>query len=276
MNNNRNKINGNFSFIKNNGKSNGKENKIIGIVSAKGGVGKTTTTINLGAAALSTFNKSVLLLDTNLDTGNLALHLGLSSHPTSIEQITRDSLSILDSIHKHKSGLHVVPSPFIAEDKKVDAVALKKKLKALKNYDLILLDSAPGIKGDAKIAVRAADLLLLVLTPDFPSIVTAAKTINLARESGTPIHGIILNRTKNKKHEITKGYIETTLGIPVIATIPEDSSIQEAVSKRMPVVLYKKNSKAAISYKKLSAYILGKKLVRKPFLMRVKDFFSGK
>ena len=132
MNNNRNKINGNFSFIKNNGKSNGKENKIIGIVSAKGGVGKTTTTINLGAAALSTFNKSVLLLDTNLDTGNLALHLGLSSHPTSIEQITRDSLSILDSIHKHKSGLHVVPSPFIAEDKKVDAVALKKKLKALK------------------------------------------------------------------------------------------------------------------------------------------------
>ena len=248
-----------------------KDNKIIGIVSAKGGVGKTTTAINLGAAALDTFKKSVLILDVNLDTGNLAFNLGLSPHPTGVNEIMKDPLTIIDSVHKHKSGLHIIPSPYEIEQKKINPSSLKKKLRALKNYDLIILDSAPGVKGDAETAIRASDILLLVLTPDFPSIGTAIKTIQVAKRFNIPIAGIVLNKVRNKNYEINKDYIETALNLPVITTIPEDKFIYEAVNKRMPVVMYNKRAKSVISYKKLSAHMLGKKIKRKPMVMRIRE-----
>src|SRR3989338_3428679 len=156
-----------------NGKINGssvKENRIIGIVSAKGGVGKTTTTINLGASAMNLFNKSVLIIDTNLNTGNLCLNLGLTHHPIGMNSIIKDPLTILNSVHKHKSGLHVIPSSLVKDKKKVNARKLRKVLKTLNNYDLILLDSAPVIGDDAQIALKAADSILIVVTPDFPTV----------------------------------------------------------------------------------------------------------
>ena len=186
-----------------NGKVNGSmlknsENKIIGIVSAKGGVGKTTTAINIGASAVNLFNKSVLLIDTNLNTGNLCLNLGLTYHPTSINEAVKDTASILNSIHKHKSGLHVIPSSLVNDKKKKNTKKLKKVLKSLSNYDLILLDSSPGIGEDAQIALKISDGLLLVVTPDFPTVYTALKTVEEAKKLKNPILPIIINNiTKN-------------------------------------------------------------------------------
>lgn len=270
-------VNGAFN-LRNGNSFNGisKENKIVGIVSAKGGVGKTTTAINLGAACLDTFKKSVLIMDINLDTGNLALNLGLSPHPTGIKEITKSSISILGSVHKHKSGLHIIPSPYEVEDKKLNPKTFKKKLKELKNYDLIILDSAPGVKGDAETAIKASDVLLLVLTPDFPSVGTAIKTIQVAKKFNIPIAGIVLNKIRNKSYELTKEYIETALNLPILTSVMEDKYITEAVSKRMPVVMHKRRARSTASYKRLSAHILGKKIKRKPLGMRIKEVFSGK
>lgn len=237
-----------------------KENRIIGIVSAKGGVGKTTTAINLGAAAVNTFNKSVLVLDTNINTGNLGLNLGLTYHPVSMRSIIKDPISILHSVHKHKSGLHVIPSSLVTEKKKVNTASLRKKLKKLNNYDLILLDSAPGTGDDAQIAMKVADGLLLVVTPDMPAIGTVIKTMEMAKRLKVPVHGVVLNKVKGKKYEITVRNIETALGVPVIAIVPEDPSVQEAVYARMPVVLHKSRAPCSVSFKKLSAKILGKKI----------------
>ncbi len=237
-----------------------KESRIIGIVSAKGGVGKTTTAINLGAAAVSTFNKSVLILDTNINTGNLGLNLGLTYHPISMHSIIKDPISILHSVHKHKSGLHVIPSSLVTEKRKVNTTSLRKKLKKLNNYDLILLDSAPGTGEDAQIAMKVADGLLLVVTPDMPTIGTAIKTIDMAKKLKVPIHGIVLNKVKGKRYEITVRHIETALGMPVIAIVPEDASVQESVYARMPVVVHKGRAPCSISFKKLSASLLGKKI----------------
>lgn len=252
--------------IVNNGK------KVIGIVSAKGGVGKTTTAINIGASAVNMFKKSVLILDTNIDTGNLGLSLGLTYHPVSIYNIIRDPISILHSVHKHRSGLHVIPSSLVSDKRKINPSDLNKKLKSLNNYDLILLDSAPGTGEEAKITIKAADSLLLVITPDFPTLGIAIKTIELAKRMKVPVEGVIINKVKHKRYELTKKYIERTLGLPVLSMIPEDQMINEALAARIPAVLYKQNSKASQSFKELSALIFGKRAKKRNLISK---FFGG-
>lgn len=256
--------------------ANGKQGKIWGVVSAKGGVGKTTTVLNVGAAAVNTFKKSVLVLDTNINTGNLGLSLGLTYHPVSIYNIIKDPLSILHSVHKHKSGLHVIPSSLADEKKRINPSSLKKKLKALSNYDLILLDSAPGVGDDAQIAIKAADALLLVVTPDFPTIATAIKTVELAKKLKVPIRGVILNKVKNKRYETTKRYVESSLGVPLLSTIPYDEVIPQSVSVRMPSVLYQSRAPSSISFKKLSAFMLNKEIKRQNFFTRFAYALLGK
>lgn len=248
---------------------NGKDGKIWGIVSAKGGVGKTTSVMNIGAAAINLFKKSVLILDTNINTGNLGLNLGLTYHPISIYSIIKDPLSILHSVHKHKSGLHVIPSSLADENKKINPASLKKKLKALSNYDLILLDSAPGVGDDAQIAIKAADALLLVVTPDFPTIATALKTVELAKKLKVPINGIILNKVTNKRYEVSKRYVESSLGVPVLATVPYDEAVPLAISARMPSVLNQGRAPSSVSFKKLSANILNKEIKKQSFFSRI-------
>ncbi|MFH0831517.1 MAG: AAA family ATPase [archaeon] len=250
--------------------SNGR--KVVGIVSAKGGVGKTTAVINIGAAAASMFKKSVLILDTNLNSGNLGLNLGLTYHPISLYNIIKDPLSILHSVHKHKTGLHVIPSSLVDDPRKVNPISLKKKLKSLNNYDMILLDSAPGVGEDAKISLKAADALFLIVTPDFPTIGTAIKTIELAKKMNVPVEGIIVNKVRHKKYEVTKREIERVLGLPIVSVIPEDSAISEAAAARMPAVIYKPKSEASMSYKKLSAHIFGKRMPNSNFF---NNFFNA-
>lgn len=246
--------------------------KVIGIVSAKGGVGKTTAAINIGATAVNMFKKSVLILDTNINTGNLGLSLGLTYHPVSMYNIIKDPLSILHSVHKHKTGLHVIPSSLVTEKNGINPVGLRKKLKSLNNYDLILLDSAPGVGEDAKIAIKASDAVFLIVTPDFPAIGTAIKTIEIVKKLKVPVEGVIVNKVRNKRFEVAGKEIERILGLPIVAVIREDESIPKSVSARMPAVLHNPNSTASISFKKLTAFIFGKKIYKRNFLTR---FFSN-
>ncbi|MBI5148061.1 P-loop NTPase [Candidatus Pacearchaeota archaeon] len=248
--------------------------KVLGIVSAKGGVGKTTTVSNIGAAAVTLFKKNTLILDANINTGNIGLALGLTYHPVSINKIIKDPVTIMSSVHKHKCGLHVIPSSLVKEKGKIDTNGLNKKLKKLKSYDLILLDSSPGVEDDAKLAIKASDALLLVLTPDFPTVATAMKTINLAKKLKKPILGVILNKVRGKKYEVSTKELEASFGLPVLASIPYDENIEEAVARRLPVVIHSPKSSSSISFKKLSANLLGKKYIKKSLRMKLAEFFG--
>lgn len=247
-------------------------NKILGIVSAKGGVGKTTTAINLGASAAGLFGKKVLILDTNLNTGNLSLNLGFVYNPRSFYNVIKSSSSILHSIHKHKSGLHIIPSSLVSERRKINSAELKRKLKNL-DYDLILLDSSPGINEDTELVMKTSDGLLLITTPDFPSIGVTLRTIEFAKQLGVPIWGIVLNKVKNKRYEIGRKRIESSLHLPIISVVREDNAISDAVAASMPVVLHKKRSPASISFKKLTAMLFGEK-IRPSFLSRLVEIFK--
>ena len=84
--------------------------KIIGIVSGKGGVGKTTFTANIGAA-LAGMDQKVLVIDGNLSGANLGLHLGLSNfYPFSLNNVLRGEVSLNHAIYKHPLGFDIIPA----------------------------------------------------------------------------------------------------------------------------------------------------------------------
>ena len=83
--------------------------KVYVITSGKGGVGKTTTAVNLGAA-LNKFKEDVLIVDANLSTPNLGLHFGAPIVPVSLSHVLQGKAEIEDAIYEHSSGLKLVPS----------------------------------------------------------------------------------------------------------------------------------------------------------------------
>ncbi|MBU0760178.1 MAG: AAA family ATPase [Nanoarchaeota archaeon] len=83
--------------------------KLITITSGKGGVGKTTSSINL-AAALNALGKEVVVVDANLTTPNVGLHLGAPIVPISLNHVLSGKAKIQDAIYEHESGTKVIPS----------------------------------------------------------------------------------------------------------------------------------------------------------------------
>ena len=113
--------------------------RTIGIISIKGGVGKTSCTANLGAALANEFGKKVLLVDSNFTAPNLGLHFGIVDPQKTLHDALLDKIGIKEAILEYKEGFHILPSSLA--DRKVNPFKLKQKLQELKaHYDFILLD----------------------------------------------------------------------------------------------------------------------------------------
>ena len=115
-------------------------------------------------------------------------------------------------------------------------------------------------------AMIASDEILVVTTPDHPTLSTTLKALKLARQRGTPISGIILNKVHKKKFEIPPEHIEITLEVPIMAVIPHDINFLRALSKFKPSVEFKPRSEASNEYRKLAATLIGEKY--KPVRLR--------
>ncbi|GIU68543.1 MAG: septum site-determining protein MinD [Candidatus Pacearchaeota archaeon] len=231
--------------------------KIIGIISLKGGVGKTTSVISLGSA-LSEFDKKVLLIDGNLSSPTLGLHLNLINPDITLHHVLEDKVHIKDAIYQYDK-LHLIPSS-IFHKSNVNPLKLKNKIYPLKkNYDVIIIDSSPSLNEETLSVMLASDSLVVVTTPDHATLAPTLKAIKLAKQRGTKISGIIINKVHDKKFEIPPQKIEETLGVPVLAVIPYDKHFLKALSKRIPYTYHKPNSRASKEYKKLAATLIGGK-----------------
>ena len=233
---------------------------IYTITSGKGGTGKTTSAVNLGAA-LNKFNEDVLIVDANLTTPNIGLYFGAPIVPVTLNHVLQGKAEISEAIYEHESGTKIIPSSLsIKELKKMDFNALKntaKKLKAFSNH--IIFDSAAGLGDEAKAAIEAADEIIVVTNPNILSVTDALKTIKLAEEMGKTIRGVIVTRVKGNKSEMPLDNIKEMLEIPIIGIIPEDYAVEEALVKKDAVVHTKPKSKASLAYIDVAARMLGKK-----------------
>ncbi len=232
--------------------------QIIGIISLKGGVGKTSSVANLGAALASEFGKKVLVVDANFSAPNLALHLGLVNPEATIQDVLLDKTNAEEAIYEHESGIHLMPGAYIS--RKINPFKLKQKISHLKdNYDFIIIDSSPNLNDEILATMIASDKLFVVTSPDYPTLSTTLRAVRLAKQKKTPIAGLILNRVRNKKFELSLKEIEGAAEVPVVSILPEDISVLESLANTTPVLTHKPKANVSIEYKKLAAALIGEK-----------------
>ena len=117
-----------------------KKAKIIGFVSVKGGVGKTTTVANLGLILAKDFGKKVLIVDGNFSGPNLALHFGFNKIGHTLHDVLEGKARLHKAIYEHSSGMHILPASLYS--RKVDYNKFHQYIASLRSfYDLILIDS---------------------------------------------------------------------------------------------------------------------------------------
>jgi septum site-determining protein MinD len=246
----------------------------IGIISIKGGVGKTSCAVNLAAALSYEFEKKVLALDANYSAPNLGIHLGITNPGITLNEVIRKNLHISHAVNKYTENLHVVPCSIIG--RKVNPFELREKIRAVKDdYDSIVIDSSPSLNHEMISTIAAADRLFVVTTPDYPTLSCTLHAIKAATRKRTRISGIILNKVRNKRFELSLEDIEHACNVPVVAIIPEDVAMLESLAMTKPVVLHKPKSGASISYKKLAAAIADMDYDDPRFMMKLKNIFRS-
>ncbi len=234
--------------------------RIIGIVSGKGGVGKTTIVANLGAALASFYKKRVIIVDCNVTTSHLGLYLGMYYHPISLNQVLRGEASMDDAIYDYSiPGLKIIPASLSLDELKgTDIGELKYRIKDLfGKADIVLLDSAPGLGKEGMATIRASDEILFVTTPFVPHVMDVIKCHQIAKEVGAKSLGIVLNMSGEGRHELSPQDIEKLVELPIISTIPRDKHILRSLASKIPVVDLNPNSPASKEIKKLAAVMLG-------------------
>lgn len=223
--------------------------KVIGIMSFKGGVGKSVSTVNL-ASGLQKLGKRVLIVDGNFLSPNLHLYLGLLSPKTTLKEIIRENLAPENAIYEHKSGIHLLPCSFYNN---VDLKKFEKIVGELrKQYDYIIVDSGPSYTEEIIAVLMVSDELIFVATPDYPTLAATVRAGRFARFKDIRVSGIIVNRRRRKSFELKKRDIEKTVGMDVIAEISEDLKMMRAVKAFMPVVWKYRWSSSGRSFLKLA------------------------
>ncbi len=228
--------------------------RVITLISGKGGVGKTTTSIGL-ATALNYFGKKVILVDVNITTPNVGIHFGVPIVPISLHDVLRGKKDIKDSIYQHKSGTMIIPGSIAFQDlKRVDPLKLEKVLKdILHTADFIILDGPAGLGKETYAAIKTSDEVIIITNPEMPAVTDALKAIKYCEELKKDILGVVVAKTNARNVDMPLKEVEELLEYPIIAVIPEDRAVKFALAKKDSVIHTHPDSAASMQMKKLAA-----------------------
>ena len=232
--------------------------KLITITSGKGGVGKTTTSINL-ATALNSFGKDVVVVDANLTTPNVGLHLGAPIVPISLNHVLLGKAKVQDAIYEHESGTKIIPSSLsVNELRRINHKKLKEVGKKLRKMaDIVIYDSAASLGEEAIAAIESADELVIVTNPEIPAVTDALKTSKLIEQLGKTVKGVIVNRSNAKsKTQMPISNIAEMLELSILGVIPEDERIQQSLVMKDALVHVYPKSKPSLAYKRIAAKLI--------------------
>lgn len=233
---------------------------VIVIASGKGGVGKSQVAINL-TSALSQIGFKPLLIDGNLPAPDISLYLDIPMDRKTFNDLLAERASPEEVVVDHaQSGLRVVPSSVkLSLLEEFDAKKVSKGFDKLKNLgDAVIIDSPPGLGKDVVQAARAADKVLIVATPDIPSLTGAYKSVQLCKMLGKEVAGVILNRTGRFKSELSDAAVTSMMdGLPILGKIPEDRYLAASAIKSMPVMKLYPHAPSSRAFKKLACTLTG-------------------
>ena len=237
--------------------------RVIVITSGKGGVGKTTTTANIGAALADKGHK-VLLIDTDIGLRNLDVVMGLENRIVyDLIDVIEGRCRISQALIKDKrcQNLVLLPAAQIRDKNDVSTEQMKELIFSLKDsFDYILIDCPAGIEQGFKNAIAAADEAIVVTTPEVSATRDADRIIGLLEAAGIKNPRLVINRltidmVKDKNMLGVEDILEI-LAVKLLGVVPDDENVVISTNKGEPLV-YKGDSLAAKAFKNIASRIEG-------------------
>jgi septum site-determining protein MinD len=216
---------------------------IIVVTSGKGGVGKTTTTANVGAA-LAKLGKKVALVDADIGLRNLDLVMGLENRIVyNLVDVIEGTCDLKKALVKDKrfENLYLLPAAQTRDKDAVKPEQMKWLCEELrKEMDYVILDCPAGIEQGFKNAVAGADRALVVATPEMSSVRDADRIIGLLHSNNVKDIKLIVNRIKmhmvKSKDMLDTTDVVDTLAVELIGVVPDDEKIVVSTNKGEPVI----------------------------------------
>ena len=230
---------------------------VYAIASGKGGVGKTTTTVNLGTA-LAQAGERVAIVDTDLGMANLAGFVSLTPDATTLHDVLASDASIDDATYRLADNIVAVPSGTgLDEYAETSPEGLRDAVADLRaKYDYVFLDVGAGISHETVLPLGLADAVVVISTPEPASVQDSRKTIELTDHAGGSVAGLVVTRV-HPDTEVSYDEIADRLELPLLGAVPEDGAARESVYAGTPLVVYQPESPAAIAYRQIAAGLAG-------------------
>jgi len=220
--------------------------KAIVVTSGKGGVGKTTTTANVGAA-LARLGEKVAVIDVDVGLRNLDVVMGLES------RVVFDLIDVLEGQTELKKalvrdkrieGLYLLPASQTRDKEALDPEAFKEVVRRLfeeEGFDRVLIDSPAGIEKGFKTAAAPADGALVVVNPEVSSVRDADRIIGMLEAAGVKENYLVINRLRpemvKRGDMLAVEDVIEILGLKPVGIIPEDETVLVSTNVGEPLVL---------------------------------------
>ena len=238
----------------------------IVITSGKGGLGKTTTTANIGTA-LAALGKKVVVVDGDTGLRNLDVLMGLENRIVyTIIDAIEGRCRLKQALIKDKRfpNLCLLPTAQTKDKDDISAQDMLKLVKELKEqFDYVLIDSPAGIEQGFENSVIGADKAIVVVNPEITSVRDADRVIGKLDAKGLEDHSVIVNRLN---HEMTQrgdmldvSDIIETLSIELLGVVPDDREITVSTNKGEPIVL-EESAKSGKAFRNIAKRITGEKV----------------
>ena len=244
--------------------------EVIVITSGKGGVGKTTTTANLGVG-LAIRGKKVVLIDTDTGLRNLDLLLGLERRIVyTLVDVAQKRVNYGQALVRHKkyTNLFLLPTSQVADKDAVEPEQMLEIVQAMKTeFDYILIDCPAGIEQGYETAVIGADWAIVVTNPEISAVRDADRIIGKLQAENKKIK-LIVNRIRPQMVKdgtmLDMTSIDDILSLECIGQVPDDDKVVDSANRGMPVVEWK-DSAAGAAYRDIVGRICGEEIPFKPF-----------
>ncbi|MGI6344863.1 MAG: septum site-determining protein MinD [Bacillota bacterium] len=239
--------------------------KAIVITSGKGGVGKTTTVANIGAA-LAALGKRVALVDADIGLRNLDLFMGLENRVVyNLVDVVEGVVDWRKALVKDKqfeTNLMLLPSAQARDKTAVTPRQMAKLVKEVKEeFDFVLIDCPAGIEQGFKNAMAGADEAIVVVNPEVPSVRDADRVVGLLDSERVEKIYLVINRLKPEL--VRKGEMLETqdvvdlLAVTLLGVVPEDERVVIATNRGEPLALDGLNSRAGLAYRNIARRLCG-------------------
>ena len=228
---------------------------VIGIIGAKGGVGKTTIALNLGCV-LAQAGRQVTVVDGDLHTPHVSLYLGYTHPPIALHDVLSCKASLEQAMYMHPSGVRVIPGSIAYESiSRVSYAEFGQFCEKLRNVgELVIIDGPSGFGPQLDAVMHGVDSVIIVTTPDLPAQADALKSVLKAREMGKHVLGIVVNRaTERTDHKAVCAFV----GAPLLGLIREDTLVADALAACYPIVFSYPDAISSRGFTQLAASIVG-------------------